>query len=127
MTKLDLFCEEPYKIGLIGAVSFISFSLGSIMFTRAADKLGRKKVIVLASLVTPLGITVLLLFGKSLPFIYATVFFIGLSYNPRSSTAYLFATEFLEKRHHLNYGQANFLFSGACQALSGWYFWQFGD
>lgn len=37
MTELDLICEEPYKIGLMGALSFISFTLGSAFITRIAD------------------------------------------------------------------------------------------
>lgn len=34
MTSLDLICEEPYKIGLMGSVSFISFSIGSLLITK---------------------------------------------------------------------------------------------
>ena len=78
-------------------------------------------------MVTPIGIAVLMLFGNSLKTIYIVIFFIGLTYNPRSSTAYLYGTEFLEKKNHLNFGQANFLFSGIFQAFSGWHFWYFGD
>jgi hypothetical protein len=37
MTDLNLICEEPYKIGLLGALSFISFTLGSAFITRIAD------------------------------------------------------------------------------------------
>jgi MFS family permease len=97
MTELDLVCEEPYKIGFIGAVSFISFSLGSVLFTRIADKLGRKSVLVISSMVSPIGIIILTIFGKSLNFIYTTIFLIGFKYNSRGSTAYVFGTEFLEK------------------------------
>lgn len=34
MTELDLICQEPYKIGLLGSISFMSFSLGSVLITK---------------------------------------------------------------------------------------------
>jgi len=42
MTSLDLICEEPYKIGAIGSVIFIGFTIGSIFFVGLTDILGRK-------------------------------------------------------------------------------------
>lgn len=60
MTDLDLICAEPYVIGLLGAISFISFSIGSIMLTDLMDTIGRKKVVLVASAVTPIGIGMLL-------------------------------------------------------------------
>jgi MFS family permease len=62
MTQLDLICDEPYRIAFIGAISFFSFSLGSILFTAHVDKLGRKQVLVVSSAITPIGILILMIF-----------------------------------------------------------------
>ena len=61
MTQLDLVCAQPYVIGLMGVISFVSFSIGSLLFTNIIDRAGRKYVVLVASLVTPIGIAVLLL------------------------------------------------------------------
>ena len=111
MTDLDLICEEPYIIGLLGAISFISFSLGSIMLTDLIDTNGRKNVVLAASLVTPIGIG-LLFFARNIYQVYAIMFVIGLTYNPRSSVAYLYGTEFLEQKDKLKYGAYNFTLCG---------------
>jgi MFS family permease len=59
--SLGLLCAPPYVIGFIGSISFISFSIGSIVFTRFIDKAGRKPVIVYSGAVTPIGLLILLL------------------------------------------------------------------
>jgi MFS family permease len=45
----------------MGVISFISFSIGSLVFTNIIDRAGRKYVVLVASLITPLGIALLLL------------------------------------------------------------------
>jgi hypothetical protein len=45
----------------MGVISFISFSIGSLVFTNFIDRAGRKYVVLIASLITPIGIAVLLL------------------------------------------------------------------
>ena len=111
MTDLDLICEEPYVIGLLGAISFISFSIGSIMLTDLIDKKGRKSVVILASSITPIGIT-LLFFAPNIYVVYAIMFIIGLTYNPRGSVAYLYGAEFLMSKDKLYFGAYNFTLSG---------------
>lgn len=122
MTDLDLICEEPYIIGLLGAISFISFSIGSIMLTDIIDTNGRKKVLVLASAVTPIGITCLF-FDPNIYVVYGIMFAIGLTYNPRGSVAYLYGAEFLEKKEKLKFGAYNFTLSGVLQFLSAVWFY----
>jgi MFS family permease len=122
MTDLDLICEQPYVIGLLGAISFISFSLGSLMLTDLIDTHGRKNVVIGASLVTPIGIF-LLFIVNNIYYIYAIMFVIGLTYNPRSSVAYLYGSEFLQKKDKLKFGAYNFTLSGIFQFLSAIWFY----
>lgn len=123
----DLVCEEPYMIGFMGAISFISFSVGSLVFTNIADSKGRKMVVLVASLITPLGILALVLFADNLYKIFVIQFIVGLTYNPRGSVAYLYGTEFLGKKQKLNFGQMNFILSGIIHGLSALWFYTIKD
>jgi len=127
MTDLNLICEEPYKIGLIGSISFISFSLGSLFTSKLADTYGRRRVVIGATLVTPLGLLILLLAPMNLMVINVLMFVIGFTYNARSTGAYLFNTEFIESEKRINIGICLWTFSGAMQGLSAFWFWYTKD
>ena len=53
------------------------------------------------------------------------IFIIGLTYNTRGSTAYLYGTEFLPSSYHLLFGQATFIGAGVSAAASGLFFYLF--
>jgi MFS family permease len=112
MTDLDLVCAEPYEIGLLGTISFLSFSLGSMLVTNLADKNGRKATVLYAGLATPLSIVCLLTLPINIRAIYFLIFLVGLTYNARSSVAYLYSSEFLESSNRINIGTYIFSFSG---------------
>jgi len=109
---LNLICEEPFSIALIGTMSFISFAIGGILYIDSTDQKGRKKVLVLLSLVVPLLLVLMLFFAKSLMSIYIFVFIMGLTYCTRNSTAYLYCSEFVEHRYRLQLGQYHFMSLG---------------
>ena len=124
MTEQDLICEEPFIIGFLGLISFLSFSIGSLTLTDMIDTQGRKQVVVYAALITPLGIFVLLTFANSIYTIYSIMFLIGLTYNPRSSVAYIYGSEFLDSSQRMRFGAYNFTFSGIFQSVSAlWFYW----
>ena len=106
MNELNLLCADPFWVGLIGGISFLSFSVGSIIFSRIIDKQGRKPVLLWFGMVTPVGMIILMVFKAylNLVFIFVMIFLMGLTYNTRSSTAYLYGTEFLMKKNHLHFG-----------------------
>jgi MFS family permease len=58
--SIGLMCEPGYMIGLIGSISFISYAFGSLLFMRYNDILGRKLVIQLSGVLTPVGLILLL-------------------------------------------------------------------
>ena len=80
---------------MLGLISFISFSIGSYFLTKI-DNFGRKYAVVLSSLMTPFGILAIMFFAKDIYFIYAIIFIVGLSYNPRTAAAYTLGIEFFE-------------------------------
>ena len=121
MADLNLICEEPYKIGMIGSVSFISFSLGSLVTTQIADK-GRRNIVIISSAVTPLGL-LFLLKPLNLVAINILMVIIGFTYNAGSSIAYLMNTEFVEVKYRIKIGVITFGFCGVIQSLSGVWFY----
>lgn len=129
MTNLDLICVEPYKIGLMGTLSFMAIAIGSFFFTRQADTFGRKPVILLATLVTPIGVALIILLGThlNLYYIYSILFVIALAYNPRASTSYLYATEVLPKRGRMFYGGMVFTIDGLFTVSAAYYFFVVRD
>ena len=89
MTKYNWVCEEPFKIGFLGMISFLSYAVGSMLFTNQIDTHGRKYTIVFSSLVSPLGIIAIICLAKDIYSIYVLIFIMGLTYNPRSAAAYI--------------------------------------
>jgi hypothetical protein len=51
----------------------------------------------------------------------------ALSYNPRGSTAYLFASELLPPRKRLLFGTSNFTIDGLFSISAAGYFYYIGD
>lgn len=97
MTEQNLLCEEPYTIGFFSLVSFLSFSIGSLTLTDLIDTKGRKQVVLYSSLITPIGLILLMTFADGIYSIYSILFLMGLTYNPRMNGAYIYGSEFLDK------------------------------
>ena len=127
MTELDLICADPLSIGMMGTIGFFGLALGSLLFNNTIDTYGRKKVIVIHALVTPVGLLCILFFVRTLETIYAAIFIMGMTYTTRNSTAYSYCTEFLEHAHRIKVGQYNFMFLGIFQAVAGLWFYLIKD
>lgn len=127
MTELDLICEEPIKIGLIGSMSFLSFSLGSVLLTKEADKHGRKKTVLYTGIVTPICIFLLIYIKLNLNLVYLLIFPMAITYNARSAVAYLYNSELMETNKRIYIGTCVFGFSGFYQAFTAWWFWYTKD
>jgi MFS family permease len=92
-----------------------------------ADMHGRKTTVLYSGLATPLCIILLLNLALNLKIIYMLIFSIGLTYNARSSVAYLYSSEFMETSKRINIGTYIFCFSGFFQAFSAFWFWYMKD
>jgi len=125
MTQLDLVCIEPYYIGLIGTISFVSFATGSILFTKHADIIGRHKFVCYAAGLTPLAIAAMIIGSRKLGifFLYFVFGILGLSYTPRASTVYLYGAEMLPVRARLAFGTFLFLIDGCFSIFAPVYFY----
>jgi hypothetical protein len=69
----------------------------------------------------------LLIFAKSLGiyFIYIIFGILGLTYNPRGSTAYLYGAEMLPKEKRLTFGTLLFFIDGCFSIFAAFYFYTF--
>ena len=121
-----MICFEPYKIGLLGTISFISFAIGSFFFTKQADIFGRHKVTCIAAAVTPPCLAALVIGSRPLGiyFVYAMFAIMGLTYNPRGATAYLYAAELLPPRNRLFFGSTLFFIDGLVSVFASFYFYK---
>lgn len=125
MTDLNLICEEPYMIGLIGGISFLSFSIGSILVTRRMDGGGRRKILIMSSSATILGCLLMLAFANGMMLIFTIIFGMGLVYNARCSSSYVFCSEYLPKQHHHFLLRSVFQIQGVIQAATVIFFYYF--
>ena len=96
----------------MGTIQFLGFTIGALLFTHLADVYGRRMVVIISSLVTPIGITLLTIYPQTLESIYFTTFMMGLSFATRSSVTYIMALEFLPSKYHMYFGIAQFSFDG---------------
>ena len=64
-------------------------------------------------------------FATTLNQIYLLTFMLALTYNTRSSTAYIYGTEFLPKSEKLNYGAFLFGISGLLQVVTPGFFYYY--
>jgi MFS family permease len=126
MTKLDIICEEPYKVGLIGSFSFVGFSLGSLFISRLSDKYGRRSMLLGVNMIIII-LLFLCIIATSLLQVYCLILVMGLTYNCRANTAYIFATEFIHKKNHMTFAIWIFILFGTIQFLTGFYFLHFKD
>lgn len=78
-------------------------------------------------MVTPTCIICLLNLSINLKIIYVLIFILGLTYNARSSVAYLYSSEFMETSKRIRIGMYIFSFSGLFQAFSAFWFWYIKD
>ena len=112
---------------MLGLISFISFSIGSLFFTNLIDTHGRKYTLVLSSFITPFGLLAIMCFAQDIYFIYIIIFIVGLSFIPRMSSAYTLGIEFFETSQQMKFGTLCFVSLGGSQALSALWFYLFRD
>lgn len=129
MTKMDLICNEPYLIGFIGSISFISLSIGSIVFSKTIDQYGRKSVVMSTGITALFGLLILWLFADTggLNLIYSVVFLTGSVYITRQSVCFLQAVELIESKDKMALSTIAFTFSGLLQMLTAFWFWRTKD
>ena len=99
MTSLDQVCTEKYFIGLQGIILFIGQTIGALFLTHFSDTFGRKKTMIFHGA----AFAVLIMISTRAPNLgwsYASLFFIGLLFVPRSATTFTFMQEINPDYNH---------------------------
>lgn len=102
-------------------MSFVGIAFGAATLGRLADFFGRCRMlkIVTAFIIVCLYLTMIV---ENIVQIYILICIVGLTYNPRASTAYTFGCEYTQKKFHMKYAMACFGFFGFIQMLTGLFF-----
>ncbi len=75
-------------MGLIAALFFIGFMLGSLIFPRMADIYGRRPLVLWSFIIQVIS-DLLMLYARSLPVLYSGLFLLGLRFSPGFQVPYV--------------------------------------
>ena len=92
--QLELECSDAFHIGLLGSLGFLGWVLSLLVIPRAADRSGRKWIIIISSIaavVAYIGI----MFSTSIYLTYFFILFNGLTLAGRVSVGYVYMMELL--------------------------------
>lgn len=127
ITDYGLLCAEKSEIGLIGLFLFSGIIVGSLIFPRASDLIGRKPVILLGFL---LHIIIMLLFlfcqGVKI-MLYVCIFLLGFKSLMNSQIAYILLLETVSSDKRNQYGSMIITLDSIWQILIVAYYYMFMD
>ena len=108
---MNLFCTPSIDIGYLGSSFITGCFIGSFVFPRLADIIGRRPIFMLG-LLTHIGVVIGSLFCTTIKFAYALLFFGGMAETMRYYVAYVYAVEMMPKRVQNDAGLYIFLVFG---------------
>jgi MFS family permease len=90
--RLDLVCAAPWKIGLIGSMYALGWSVGCLMITPLGDVYGRKWPFMISTAVS-LGVYLTLILSRNLLLTVIMFLFLGLTAPGKSNVGYVYILE----------------------------------
>jgi putative MFS transporter len=93
ITKYNLLCAPKSKLAIFGSLMLFGFFFGSVFFVRIGDKLGRKKVVLVSTIINTLALLVCQSLSFNLTTLYVFIFIFGLTIGPRCLLSYVLAVE----------------------------------
>ena len=103
--KLDMMCEPKLKIGLLGTMYFIGWTMTATWLPRFADLYGRKNLFKISQVCDTI-LFVALFMIDNINAMLAFMFILGLLTSIRINVGYIYMTEFIPKRGQSHFGTA---------------------
>lgn len=119
--RLDLVCEQPWKIGFIGSMYQFGWAMGCLFVPRLGDVLGRRLPFFIS-----LGCSVLVYLGlilsQNILLTMTLFFFLGLSTPGKSNIAYVYLLELVPTDWQTYVGTALLFADGSTMIILSLYF-----
>jgi MFS family permease len=119
---MDLYCSSSIQIGFIGSTFLIGTFVGSFIFPRLADIVGRKPIFIIG-LVLYIIDTVGFIFCDSLELAYLLLFIGGLAETGAYYVAYVYCVEMMPEVYQNLGGLSIFLVFAFVKMFFSIYFW----
>lgn len=119
----DLVCTPKVQISFFGTLLLAGFFFGSIFLVRLGDIIGRKKVVVVSTLVSSVCLVGILL-SPSLITLFVCIFIFGLTCGPRG-LSFVYALELTTSEYEVVYSTVALAIDATCMLILGLYFYFF--
>ena len=103
--KLDMMCEPKLKIGLLGTMYFIGWTITATWLPRFADLYGRKNLFKISQVCDTILFAALFMIND-INAMLAFMFILGLLTSIRINVGYIYMTEFIPERGQSFFGTA---------------------
>ena len=102
--ELSIECEPTYKIKLLGCLYFVGVLISIILWTMCTDFFGRKKIILLGSIMQLSAYAGVIFYNHSLFLIYFYYLLLGSGSVITICTSYNYLVEFTPRKHRIVVG-----------------------
>ncbi|TNV79680.1 hypothetical protein FGO68_gene574 [Halteria grandinella] len=119
--QLNLACENPYKIALLGSMYFAGAIASGLFVTRLGDTHGRKLPTLISAIVS-IPIHLGLMLSRNLNLSIALFFFLGLTRPGKMQVAFVYVSEMVPERYRRRVGSFILFFDGGSLIMFALYF-----
>jgi hypothetical protein len=122
ITKYKLICISKGDLALYGSLLLLGFFIGSILFVRLGDSIGRKPIVLTATIVSTVSLFLCLCASPNPLYLYLWIFLFGLTIAPRCLLSYVLAAELTPKKTQGIYTSIAMFVDSICMMGLGAYF-----
>jgi MFS family permease len=120
--KYQMICASKDKIATFGSLILFGFFFGSVFFVRIGDKIGRKPVVLVSTVIATLSLIMCQFLSPTVTILYISIFIFGLTIGPRCLLSYVLACEMTPKEVQSVYTSFAMFVDSACMISLGLYF-----
>jgi len=117
-----MLCRPQEEQGAFGAALLAGFFLGSVLFVRLGDFIGRRRVILVSTLVSTFSLLGAEWLAPTVGWLLAHIFVFGATIAPRCFLSYVLVMEMTARAHQNKYCILAMFVDAACMLALGAYF-----